>query len=76
MPRPGAARASLLAREHAPILPQRRPAQPDAIILDIEDSVALEEKDGARILARNALGAVSFYGAEKDGARQRASSRT
>ncbi|MEW5720273.1 MAG: aldolase/citrate lyase family protein, partial [Chloroflexota bacterium] len=39
--------------------------QPDAIILDLEDSVAPDEKDAAQILARNALRAVNFYGAEK-----------
>lgn len=38
---------------------------PDAVILDLEDSVAPEEKDAARILVRNALRAVSFQGAEK-----------
>ena len=31
---------------------------PDAIILDLEDSVHLAEKDAARILARTALRAV------------------
>jgi citrate lyase subunit beta/citryl-CoA lyase len=39
--------------------------QPDAVILDLEDSVAPEEKDAARLLVRAALRAVSFYGAEK-----------
>ncbi len=39
--------------------------KPDAIILDLEDSVAPSEKDAARILVRNALRAVNFYGAEK-----------
>lgn len=39
--------------------------RPDAVVLDLEDSVAPEEKDAARILARNALRAISFYGAEK-----------
>ncbi len=38
---------------------------PDAVILDLEDSVPPAEKDTARILVRNALRAVSFYGAEK-----------
>jgi citrate lyase subunit beta/citryl-CoA lyase len=38
---------------------------PDAIILDLEDSVPSEEKDAARILVRNALRALSFHGAEK-----------
>jgi len=39
--------------------------KPDAIILDLEDSVVPAEKDAARILVRNALRAVDFYGAEK-----------
>jgi len=38
---------------------------PDAVILDLEDSVPPFEKDAARILVRNALRTVSFYGAEK-----------
>ena len=38
---------------------------PDAVILDLEDSVPPEEKDAARMLVRAALRAVSFYGAEK-----------
>lgn len=38
---------------------------PDAIILDLEDSVYPAEKDAARILARNALRAVDFAGAER-----------
>ncbi len=39
--------------------------RPDGIILDLEDSVAPAEKDAARILVRNALRAVDFYGAER-----------
>lgn len=39
--------------------------KPDAIILDLEDSVTPDEKDAARILVRNALRVVNFYGAEK-----------
>lgn len=38
---------------------------PDAIILDLEDSVHPSEKDAARILARNALCAVDFGAAER-----------
>jgi len=38
---------------------------PDGIILDLEDSVAPREKDAARIVVRNALRAVDFYGAER-----------
>jgi citrate lyase subunit beta/citryl-CoA lyase len=38
---------------------------PDGIILDLEDSVAPDKKDEARILVRNALRAVNFYGAER-----------
>jgi citrate lyase subunit beta/citryl-CoA lyase len=37
---------------------------PDAVILDLEDSVPPGEKDAAAILVRNALRAVNFYGAE------------
>lgn len=39
--------------------------RPDAVILDLEDSVAVTEKDAARLLVRNALRTVNFYGAEK-----------
>jgi citrate lyase subunit beta/citryl-CoA lyase len=38
---------------------------PDAIILDLEDSVHPAEKDAARILVRNALRAVDFGEAER-----------
>lgn len=37
----------------------------DSIILDLEDSVAPDRKDEARILVRNTLRAVDFYGAER-----------
>jgi citrate lyase subunit beta / citryl-CoA lyase len=37
----------------------------DGIILDLEDSVAPDKKEEARILVRNALCQVSFYGAER-----------
>jgi len=39
--------------------------QPDGIILDLEDSVAPERKAEARILVRNVLCQVDFYGAER-----------
>ncbi|MCF8227215.1 MAG: HpcH/HpaI aldolase/citrate lyase family protein [Bacteroidales bacterium] len=39
--------------------------QPDGVILDLEDSVLPEKKDEARILVRNALRALDFYGAEQ-----------
>lgn len=39
--------------------------KPDAIILDLEDSVASSEKHSARFLVRNALRSVDFYGAER-----------
>jgi citrate lyase subunit beta/citryl-CoA lyase len=39
--------------------------RPDGIILDLEDSVAPAEKDAARVLVRNALRQVNFYGAER-----------
>ena len=38
---------------------------PDGVILDLEDSVAPAEKEAARVLVRNALRAVDFYGAER-----------
>jgi citrate lyase subunit beta/citryl-CoA lyase len=38
---------------------------PDGIILDLEDSVAPGKKAEARILVRNALRQVDFYGAER-----------
>lgn len=38
---------------------------PDGIILDLEDSVALQKKPEARLLVRNALRQVNFYGAER-----------
>lgn len=38
---------------------------PDAIILDLEDSVHRDEKDAARILVRNALRAVDFGSCER-----------
>ncbi|RCK77580.1 MAG: Citrate lyase beta chain [Ignavibacteriae bacterium] len=39
--------------------------KPDGIILDLEDSVNPTEKDAARILVRNALRQVDFYGCER-----------
>lgn len=39
--------------------------RPDAIILDLEDSVAPAEKDAARLVVRNALRAVDFFDAER-----------
>lgn len=39
--------------------------RPDAIILDLEDSVAPEEKEAARFVVRNALRSVDFFGAER-----------
>jgi citrate lyase subunit beta / citryl-CoA lyase len=38
---------------------------PDGIILDLEDSVAPDKKGEARILVRNALRQIDFYGAER-----------
>lgn len=37
----------------------------DGIILDLEDSVTPEKKDEARLLVRNALRQINFYGAER-----------
>ncbi len=39
--------------------------RPDAVILDLEDSVALAEKPSARLIVRNALRSLDFFGAEK-----------
>ncbi|NQS90779.1 MAG: citrate lyase ACP [Chloroflexi bacterium] len=39
--------------------------QPDAVILDLEDSVAPDKKSEARLVVRNALRAVNYYGAER-----------
>lgn len=39
--------------------------EPDGIILDLEDSVAPDRKEEARILVRNTLRNVDFYGAER-----------
>jgi citrate lyase subunit beta/citryl-CoA lyase len=39
--------------------------KPDGIILDLEDSVAPQKKPEARVLVRNALLQVDFYGAER-----------
>ena len=39
--------------------------KPDAIILDLEDSVAPSEKDAARLIVRNALRTLDFFGAER-----------
>jgi citrate lyase subunit beta/citryl-CoA lyase len=38
---------------------------PDAVILDLEDSVHPDEKDAARYLVRNALRCIDFLGAER-----------
>lgn len=39
--------------------------QPNGIILDLEDSVAYNKKLEAKILVRNALRGINFYGAER-----------
>jgi citrate lyase subunit beta/citryl-CoA lyase len=39
--------------------------KPDGIILDMEDSVAPDKKDEARILVRNSLRNIDFYEAER-----------
>jgi citrate lyase subunit beta/citryl-CoA lyase len=39
--------------------------KPNGIILDLEDAVALEKKNEARFMVRNALRSVNFYGAER-----------
>ncbi len=37
----------------------------DGVILDLEDSVAPDKKDEARLLVRNALRSINFYGTER-----------
>ncbi len=39
--------------------------KPDAVILDLEDAVSPLEKDAARVIVRNALRTIDFYGAER-----------
>ena len=39
--------------------------RPDGVILDLEDSVAVSEKDAARLVVRNALLTIDFQGAER-----------
>jgi citrate lyase subunit beta/citryl-CoA lyase len=39
--------------------------KPDGVILDLEDSVAPDKKAEARLVVRNALRGISFYGAER-----------
>ena len=39
--------------------------KPDGVILDLEDSVAPAEKSSARLIVRNALRTLDFFGAEK-----------
>ena len=39
--------------------------KPDAVILDLEDSVTPSEKDAARLIVRNALMTLNFFGAER-----------
>jgi citrate lyase subunit beta/citryl-CoA lyase len=39
--------------------------RPDAVILDLEDSVHPDEKDAARLLVRNSLRCIDFLGAER-----------
>lgn len=39
--------------------------KPDAVILDLEDSIAPAEKEASRFVVRNALRSVDFFGAER-----------
>ena len=39
--------------------------KPDGIILDLEDSVSQSEKNSARLIVRNALRHLNFFGAER-----------
>lgn len=38
---------------------------PDGIILDLEDSVAVSEKDAAQLIVRNSLRSINFYNSER-----------
>jgi citrate lyase subunit beta / citryl-CoA lyase len=68
--RPGSARDRLrrsrlyLPGEEPKFFVNARLYEPDAVILDLEDSVHAAEKDAARVLVREALGAVDFGSAE------------
>ena len=70
---PGAATARVRLRRSRLYLPGNQPKlfvnaglhRPDAVILDLEDSVHPDDKDGARLIVRNALGAMEFMGAER-----------
>jgi citrate lyase subunit beta / citryl-CoA lyase len=72
VPRSGASARDRLRRSHL-YLPGTEPKYfinaglhgPDAVILDLEDSVHQAEKDAARILVRNALRSVDFGGCER-----------
>ncbi len=48
---------------------------PDAVILDLEDSVHHAEKDAARLLVRNALARGGFRGGRAHGANQSVAAR-
>jgi len=39
--------------------------EPDGIILDLEDSVDVQQKDAAQLIVRNALRSVDFYSSER-----------
>ncbi len=39
--------------------------KPDGVILDLEDSVAVDKKSEARLVVRNSLRGLNFYGAER-----------
>lgn len=72
MPLPAASKRDRLRRSRL-YLPGNEPRYfinaglhgPDAIILDLEDSVHLAQKDAARLLVRNALRSVDFSAAER-----------
>ena len=72
IPLPGASAKDRLRRSRL-YLPGNEPKYlinaglhgPDAVILDLEDSVHHAEKDAARLLVRNALRAVDFGAAER-----------
>lgn len=77
LPEPGIGLAHETARERHRFsrlyLPGNTPSlminagvhQPDAVILDLEDAVAVDKKSEARFLVRNALRSLDFMGAER-----------
>ena len=57
--------AAVPPRERTQVRGQAGIHHPDAVILDLEDSVHPDEKDAARFLIRNPLRCIDFLGAER-----------